>query len=210
MITNAFSMIPFFHQWISAMSPTIKTLACAALISTAMAPAAFADATAFEGFYGGFSMGVTAPDINAIPASIDAALSGDVFVGYNFAAGPNWVIGGELSYGMSGGHQVTGIPASFNLENILTISGRAGYVFGDTMVYGRAGYQTATLDTNFSPVSFDADGYVLGLGLEQMFSENISGRVEISQSYLDVSGPGVPAGTELDATRISVGVALHF
>ena len=86
---------------------TLKTLTAAALISAATAPAAFADATAFEGFYGGFSMGVTAPDINAIPTDIDTGLSGDVFVGYNFAVSPNWVLGGELSYGMSGGHQVT-------------------------------------------------------------------------------------------------------
>jgi len=189
---------------------TLKTLTAAALVFAAMAPAAFADATAFEGFYGGFSMGVTDPDINAIPTDIDTGLSGDVFAGYNFAVSPNWVLGGELSYGMSGGHQVTGAPASFDLENILTVSGRAGYVFGNTMVYGRAGYQTASLASNFAPVSFDADGYVLGLGVEQMFAENISGRIEVSRSYLDVTGPGVPPGTELDATRISVGVALHF
>jgi outer membrane immunogenic protein len=192
------------------MSPTLKTLACASLITAAMTPAAFADATAFEGFYGGFSMGVTTPDINAIPLDFDAGLSGDVFVGYNFAAGPNWIIGGELSYGMSGGHQASGGPVSFDLESILTISGRAGYVFGDTMVYGRVGYQTATMSSNFAPTDFDADGYVLGLGIEQMLAENISGRIEVSRSYLDVTGLGVPPGTELDTTRISVGVALHF
>jgi len=189
---------------------TLKTLTATALIFAVTAPAAFADAAAFEGFYGGFSMGVTDPDINAVPTDFDAGLSGDVFVGYNFAASPNWVIGGELSYGMSGGHQASGIPVSFDLDNVLTLSGRAGYVFGNTMIYGRAGYQSASLSTSFAPVDFDADGYVLGLGLEQMFSENISGRIELSQSYLDVSGPGVPPGTELDATRISVGVALHF
>jgi len=189
---------------------TLKTLTAAALISAAMAPAAFADATAFEGFYGGFSMGVTAPDINAIPTDFDAGLSGDVFVGYNFAVSPDWVIGGELSYGMSAGHQAAGGALNFDLENILTVSGRAGYVFGNTMVYGRVGYQTATMNSNFAPVSFDADGYVLGLGLEQMFAENISGRIEVSRSYLDVTGLGVPPGTELDATRISVGVAIHF
>lgn len=189
---------------------TLKTLSAAALLSAAMTPAAFADASAFEGFYGGFSMGVTAVDINAVPAGIDAGLSGDVFAGYNFALGPDWVIGGELSYGMSGGHQVSGAGASFDLDSILTLSARAGYVTGNTMIYGRAGYQTASLNASFSPVSFDADGWVLGLGLEQMLAENISGRIEVSRGFLDVTGPGVPPGTELDATRISVGVALHF
>lgn len=192
------------------MTRNFKTLLSALALSTTMAPAAFADAAAFQGFYGGFSMGITSADISAIPISPDSALSGNIFVGYNHALSPDWVIGGELSYGMSSGHSFSGSPIAFDLDSILTISARAGYVFGDTMIYGRVGYQTLSLDANFSSVTFDADGYVLGLGVEHMFAENISGRIEVSRSYLDVTGLGVPPGTDLDATRISIGVAFHF
>ena len=192
------------------MPRTFKTLFCAAALTTAMAPAAFADAAAFQGFYGGFSMGVTMPDINAIPVDLDTGIGGDVFVGYNHALGADWVIGGELGYGMSGGHNVPGLGVAINMENILTVSARAGYVFGDTMLYGRVGYQTADLDTNLAPTTFDADGYMFGLGVEHMFSENISGRFEVSQSRMDITGAGVPPGAELDATRVSIGVAFHF
>lgn len=193
------------------MRRSLKTLATALALSTAMAPAAFADAYSFQGLYGGFSMGLSTADLNAIAADVDTGFSGDVFVGYNHALNPNWVIGGELGYGRSSGHDIPALaPATFDVENLVTISARAGYVFNDTMVYGRLGYQTGDMAINFAPGTPDLDGYMFGLGVEHMFAQNFSGRIEVTHSIWDVDGGGAPAGTELESTRVSIGVAYHF
>jgi len=194
------------------MTKSFTTFSSAIALSMALAAtAAHADATSFDGFYGGFSLGIVDSDVNQIPSGIDTALSGDVFVGYNHALNTEWVVGAEISYGMSSGHDASALPPlSFDLENALTLSGRVGYVFDNTMIYGRVGFQTADFVGNFAPVTFDAEGVVFGLGIEHMFSDNVSGRFEISHSNLDVTGLGVPPGTELEATRFSIGVAYHF
>lgn len=193
------------------MRRSLKTFTAALALSAATAPAAFADAAAFQGLYGGFSMGLSSADINAITADIDTGFSGDVFVGYNHAIGPNWVIGGELGYGRSLGHDIPALfPASFDVENLVTVSARAGYVTGNTMIYGRLGYQSGDMAINFAPGTPELEGHLFGLGVEHMFAQNFSGRIEVTQSVWDVDGGGAPPGTELESTRVSIGVAYHF
>ncbi len=191
------------------MTKTFTTLSSAIALSLALASTASADATAFEGFYGGLSLGTVALDPNFSASGVSNALGYEVFAGYNHALNSEWVVGGELSYGASGDHNVSGSPSVVSLENMLTISARAGYVFDNTMIYGRVGYQTGDLAVTTSPADIDLDGAVFGLGLEHMFNENVSGRIEVTHSILDLGAPA-PAGAELDRTAISVGIAFHF
>lgn len=191
------------------MTKTFASLSSALVLSLAMTPAAFADASAFEGFYGGLSVGTVSPDLTSTP-SIDSAFGYSLFAGYNHAIDSNWVIGGELSYGMSGDHGVSGAVTEVTLDDMVTLSGRIGYTFGNTMVYGRLGYQTGDLNATTLPFALDLDGVTYGIGLEHMFTDTLSGRIEVSRSVLDVSGPLVPPGIELDTTSISIGVAFHF
>ena len=72
----------------------------------------------------------------------------------------------ELSFGSSGTHDVTGSAAQIDVDDLLTLSARAGYVFDNTMIYGRVGYQTGELGISTSPVTPDLDGAVFGLGVE--------------------------------------------
>ncbi len=192
------------------MTKKFTPLASAIALSLTLATSASADATSFEGFYGGLSIGSVALDPNFTAANIDSAVGYDLFMGYNHALNSDWVVGGELSYGASGDHSVSGSTAIVNLENMMTISARAGYVFDNTMIYGRVGYQTGDLSISTSALTPDLDGAVIGLGVEHMFTDNVSGRLEVTRSVLDLSGTGVPPGTELDRTAVSIGIAFHF
>lgn len=188
-------------------TPLASAIALAAALT---ASCAHADATSFEGFYGGLSIGTVGVDINFAPNNIGNAMSYGLFGGYTHALDSTWVIGGELSVGTSGAHDVSGSASVVTLENMVMISARAGYVFDNTMIYGRVGYQTGELSISNNPLTPDLQGAVFGLGVEHMFTDTVSGRIELSRSVLDVSGPGVVPGAELEHTAISFGVAYHF
>lgn len=188
---------------------TPKTIISSLFLTLAMAPAAFADASDFQGLYAGFSVGAVNPDIPFAPADPGVAPGYAIFGGYNHAFDANWVAGGELSFGMSGDHDVTpGVTVA--QEKALTVSARGGYVFDKTMIYGRLGYQTSDVRVNAFPVDWSADGFVYGIGVEHKFSQNMSARFEYTHADLDLSGAGVPAGTSYDTDTFSAGVAFHF
>lgn len=192
------------------MTKPFTPLASALALTIALAGTAHADATSFAGFYGGISASSVALDPNFSAADIDTDLGFELFAGYNHALSSDWIIGGELGFGSSGGHDVTGGATVVDLENMVTISARAGYVFDNTMIYGRLGYQTGELSVSTSAISPDLDGAIFGLGVEHMFSESVSGRIELTRSVLDLSGSGVPPGADLDRTALSIGIAFHF
>ena len=192
------------------MTKTFTSLSSALALTVALASSASADATSFDGFYGGLSLGSVALDPNFSTATVDSAVGYELFFGYNHAINNEWVVGGELSFGTSGEHSVSGSATVVDLENMVTISARAGYVFDNTMIYGRVGYQTGELAISTAPITPDLDGAIFGLGVEHMFTESVSGRVEVTHSVLDLSGGGIPAGSELDRTAVSIGIAFHF
>lgn len=193
------------------MTKTFTPLASALALAAALtASSAHADATSFDGFYGGLAIGSVGFDPNFSAADFDNAIGYELFAGYNHAVNSAWVVGGELSFGASQGHDMSGSPTVVDFEDMITLSARAGYVFDNTMIYGRVGYQTGTLAISTSAVTPDLDGVIFGLGVEHMFTESVSGRIELSRSSLDLSGTGVPLGADLDRTAVSVGVAFHF
>lgn len=191
------------------MTKGLASLTSAIALSVAFASSASADALDFDGFYGGLSLGFVELDPNFSASSVDSAFGYDVFLGYNHALNSQWIVGAELSYGASGDHDVSGSATVVNLENMVTLSARAGYVFDQTMVFGRIGYQTGDLSVSTSATTPDLDGAIFGLGVEHMFSESVSGRIELTHSILDLSG-GVPSGFELERTALSIGIAFHF
>lgn len=192
------------------MTKGLATLTSAIALSFAFASTASADALDFDGFYGGLSLGFVGLDPNFSASSVDSAVGYDVFVGYNHALNSQWIVGAELSYGASGDHDVSGSATVVNLEDMVTLSARAGYVFDRTMIFGRLGYQTGEMSVSTSALAPDLDGPIFGLGVEHMFSDSVSGRFEVTHSILDLSGSGVPSGFDLERTAVSIGIAFHF
>ncbi len=186
------------------MFTSLKNFASAAAISAVTAGAAAAqDATDWQGFYGGFQFDIASPEVDGAPVQLGTGHGGSLFVGYNHAIDANWVVGGELSYG-----QVSGIPIvpgiELDMEDVITLRGRAGYALGNSLIYGSLGYQQA--DLTILGTTVDADGVVFGLGFETMLTETVSARIEYNRSDLDLDG--VPAGIE--GNTVSIGVAMHF
>ena len=108
---------------------------------------------------------------------------------YQFA---NWVLGIEGQYSWLGGNNTGAIfPGGFvytnNQRGLGSVTGRVGYTWGPGLLYVKGGYafsdNNETLALAGAPVVFGfdhghRDGYTVGAGLEYMFAQNWSAKVE--------------------------------
>ncbi len=93
---------------------------------------------------------------------------------------------------------------SRRVKNVTGLRGRAGYVFGDWLAYGTAGFAWADIDRTFTTTnpfnSFtggegkDLKGYQVGLGVEKKISGNWSVGLEYLRTSLRDKGAVVHAG----------------
>jgi outer membrane immunogenic protein len=109
---------------------------------------------------------------------------------YQFAS--NWVIGAEAQYSwLASGNIGATFPGGFvytnNQRGLGSVTGRLGYTWGPALLYVKGGY--AYSDNNESvtlagaPAAFGFDsshsnGYTVGAGLEYMFAQNWSAKIE--------------------------------
>src|SRR5579872_458149 len=110
---------------------------------------------------------------------------------YQFA--PNWVIGAEAEYSWIGGNNGNvifpgGTTYTNNQRGLGSVTGRVGYTWGPGLLYVKGGYAFA--DNNESlvsgagaPIAFGltgdrSNGWTIGGGLEYMFTQNWSGKIE--------------------------------
>ena len=200
-------------------------------------------AAPWSGFYGGLGFGADAitPHLNASTAggiNIDTAglggadIGGTAIVGYDRQVLPAWVVGafGLFDLGSNGGTRLAvGAPGlgAFStdlaaVERSWTAGGRAGYLAApDTLVYGLAGYTSAT----FHPISYNLGfamgtgpapefhGATVGGGFEKLFTNNFSARMEYRHTRLDavsiLTAPGFTA-VNADATVHTVRLILSY
>ena len=166
----------------------------------------------WTGFYIGGHVGgaFRGDDNNVLGGSSDGTFMGGVQVGYDYQFSPNWVMGLEANYSFK---DTNGIFANRNLGSV---TGRLGYTWGPTLLYAKGGYAWA--DTRFSN-GFGGDGgrdgYTVGGGLEYLFTQNWSGKIEYQ--YYDFGNVNVfsPAGAFLGRIRndehtVKVGLNYRF
>jgi outer membrane immunogenic protein len=166
----------------------------------------------WTGFYIGGHVGgaFRGDDNNVLGGSSDGTFMGGVQVGYDYQFSPNWVMGLEANYSFK---DTNGIFANRNLGSV---TGRLGYTWGPTLLYAKGGYAWA--DTRFSN-GFGGDGgrdgYTVGAGLEYLFTQNWSGKIEYQ--YYDFGNVTAfdPAGVALGSFRndehtIKVGLNYRF
>jgi outer membrane immunogenic protein len=109
---------------------------------------------------------------------------------YQFA--PNWVVGVEGQYSWLGSNN-NGIafPGGFvytnNQRGLGSATGRVGYTWGPGLLYVKGGYAFSDNNEGLSLVGVPQpfalsgnhrDGYTVGAGLEYMFAQNWSAKVE--------------------------------
>ena len=152
-----------------------------------MAPRSYTKAPAYvaapiynwTGFYFGGHVGGGFPgNNNLVGGSNDGTFMGGVQVGYDTQFSPNWVFGIEANYSF------LDTQSSFANRNLGSVTGRLGYTWGGpALLYVKGGYAWAEMDRSIvgpTPVAINGskDGYTVGGGLEYLFTQNWSGKVE--------------------------------
>jgi outer membrane immunogenic protein len=110
----------------------------------------------------------------------DGVFMGGVQAGYDTQFAPNWVFGLEANYSFL---DTNGDP--FVNRGLGSVTGRLGYTWGPALLYVKGGYAWAdTRNTGgfgggtFSDTHIGRDGYTVGAGLEYLFTQNWSGKIE--------------------------------
>jgi outer membrane immunogenic protein len=168
----------------------------------------------WTGFYiGGHIGGAFGGDNNILAPGFGSGnngkFMGGVQAGYDYQFAPSWVFGLEANYSFLD----TG--SSFANRDLGSITGRLGYTWGPTMLYAKGGYAWA--DSRFSNGfggNGGRDGYTVGGGLEYLFTQNWSGKIEY-QYYdfgnVNVFAGGVPVGGfRNDEHTIKAGLNYRF
>jgi outer membrane immunogenic protein len=137
---------------------------------------------------------------------------GGVQGGADWQFGGNWVFGIEANYSWkdsgNGGYAFVGpggaaglVTNSSNNRGIGSATARLGYAWGPTLLYVKGGYgfrdsNNTVVTVAGAPVAFTydrrQDGYTVGAGLEYMFTQNWSGKVEYQ--YFDFGNSQFTAG----------------
>jgi outer membrane immunogenic protein len=117
---------------------------------------------------------------------------GGVQVGGDYQFAPNWVLGIEGQYSwLANNNGGVIFPGGFTYTNnqrgLGSVTGRVGYTWGPALLYVKGGYAFSDNNENVTlggaPIAFafDSDhknGYTVGAGVEYMFAQNWSAKVE--------------------------------
>jgi outer membrane immunogenic protein len=141
----------------------------------------------WTGFYVGGHVGGTFSNSNNFSGGgEDGRFLGGVQVGGDYQFAPNWVLGieGQYSWASNSDSRNT-YGYSRSQDGLASVTGRLGYTWGPAMLYVKGGYAYADYSDNFavpgglySVSGGSKNGYTVGGGLEYLFSQNWSGKVE--------------------------------
>ena len=152
----------------------------------------------WTGFYIGGHVGGAFTSDNSIAGgtnvSSDGQFMGGVQGGYDYQFAQNWVLGIEGQYSWLGGSNANvaftsggvGYIYSDKQKGLGSVTGRLGYTWGPALLYVKGGYAFADYSESLTtaagvPVAFaksSQNGYTVGAGLEYLFTQNWSGKVE--------------------------------
>ena len=146
----------------------------------------------WTGFYiGGHVGGAFVADDSiaaGLTANNDGQFLGGVQGGYDYQFAPNWVLGAEAQYSWTGSQNNGFSGGGFEFVNkqkgLGSVTGRLGYTWGPALLYAKGGYAFADYSTSFTGGTVAAfskgsqDGYTVGAGLEYLFTQNWSGKLE--------------------------------
>ena len=204
-----------------------------AVAIAALGLAGAASAEAFNGPYVGAQIGWQQDRVKSTLGNVGgldhvlkdkkSSVLGGGFLGYNAKVGEDFVVGGEV--GLDFGGKTTefrafGADGDIKAKRTLTVAARLGaLVTPQTMVYAKGGYGNTRYRANWDidSAKTNRDGYVLGLGLEQALTPNVSARVEYlhsnygkANSLFQEAGLVNASGTKLKRNQVTAGVSFNF
>jgi outer membrane immunogenic protein len=132
---------------------------------------------------------------------------GGLQTGYDYQFAPNWVLGIEGQYSwLANNNNSVIFPGGFAYTNdqraLGSVTGRIGYTWGPALLYVKGGYaysdnnESVTLaaaPATFAFSSGHSNGYTVGAGLEYMFAQNWSAKIEYQYYDFGTSSFTAPA-----------------
>ncbi|MBR1220124.1 porin family protein [Bradyrhizobium sp. U87765 SZCCT0131] len=166
----------------------------------------------------------------------DGRFLGGVQVGADYQFAPNWVLGieGQYSWSARNTSSVAFVPGAFTISdrnsNLGSVTGRLGYTWGPALLYVKGGVgfregnnvfvsNTATGAAVPFTSSSDTVGYTVGAGLEYLFAQNWSAKVEyqyynFGKTNVNLVAPGTGAATTVsydrDVHTVKAGINYRF
>lgn len=176
---------------------------------------------AYIGIQGGYAWGdasVTDPDLPVNGESANGGMLGG-FIGYNWQAGSNFVIGAEADINALWNDQDVdfgGTTLSVGNDYLASIRGRLGYAWDRALIYGTGGvaFTNLSAETDIGPFTVDASddftGWTIGAGVDYAFTDNWFGRLEYR--YYDFGDSDLFENTNFDVhfNTVTVGVAYKW
>lgn len=179
----------------------------------------------WSGFYFGATLGGVLGDTN-LDGSVNASTDTNGFaigghVGKNWNLGPTF-IGVEVDAVVPNASDRTSSPGqgvSSSLDWLTSARARAGYGFGDFLVYGTAGVALAGTEVDVTLPGVSASttsvhtGMVIGAGAEMQLMENVNARLEaLHYNFSDESFslPGGGGDIEQSVTTVRAGISLQL
>lgn len=146
----------------------------------------------WTGFYIGGHIGGAfggSNGVGALGGNSDGKFLGGVQGGADYQFANNWVLGIEAQYSWLGSNSRNvdmgnGFIYSRKNNGLGSVTGRLGYTWGPAMLYVKGGwaYADRSEDVYLNGVSYGLDrrrdGYTVGAGLEYLFTQNWSGKIE--------------------------------
>jgi len=140
----------------------------------------------------------------------DGVFVGGVQGGYDYQFAPNWVLGIEANYSWTGNSNTSialdgGGYYNKDLKGLGSVTGRLGYTWGPALLYVKGGYAFADINRYVSGPSGNVDldvkkdGYTVGAGLEYLFTQNWSGKIEYQ--YYDFGKSNAYSGVTSSRTE---------
>src|SRR6266849_8259322 len=146
----------------------------------------------WTGFYIGGHLGGAFAGDNSLTGN-DGRFLGGVQGGADYQFASSWVIGIEAQYSWLGNSNngvlfPGGVLVTSNSDQLGSVTGRLGYTWGPALLYAKGGYawrdnnnigvSVAGVPVAFTTDGSHKDGYTVGAGLEYMFAQNWSAKVE--------------------------------
>jgi outer membrane immunogenic protein len=138
-------------------------------------------------------------------------------LGYDFGFANGFVIGGEVAYNRLDADPSTELAVfgdpigvlTFEADHLVRLTARAGYSFGNTLVYAKGGGAWLRGRTRFDDFSERNDdwGWVAGGGVEHLITSNVSAGVEaLFHRWRDFDDTDF----DIDATTIQARISFRF
>lgn len=151
------------------MKKMLLAIACTALVT----PLAFAQAKNFEGFSLGASLANAKTTVEFPASSTDGTTTGlDLTAQYNWALGPEFVLGVGLTMGTGNNKAGTTGGNDINLKNRYALEFTPGLaVSKDVLLFGKVAYLNGTAESAGTSDSLTGVGY--GIGVRGMIDKSM-------------------------------------